>query len=387
MVRAALRGEGLAGGLNRLDAWVLAWGVWLLASVLFHQEPSSQLITRLGNVLDAGGVYVLFRVFVPSRDDVVSMLRFLPFLLAPLAILMLVEKATAHNLFSVFGGVPETPVVRAGKVRAQGPFDVSILAGTIAAGCIPLVIALWRFDRLRMVIGLTAAVAMIYACTSSGPILTAVWAIAALGLWPLRRRLWIMRWGAVAAYLALVVAMKDPPYFLMARIDLTGSSTGWHRAEIIRAAINHFSEWWLTGTDRTVHWMPYGIPWSANHTDITNHYLQMGVLGGLPLMALFIATLVTAFSMVGGALRGSGATAARLRWLVWGLGVSLFSHAVTFFSVAYYDQSMVFLYMNLAMIAVFSRPVRLAKKAVARHVDQEPDPHSRRLQQLEARFN
>jgi len=31
------------------------------------------------------------------------------------------------------------------------------------------------------------------------------------------------------------------------KIDLTGSSTGWHRAELIDSALRHFNEWWLVG--------------------------------------------------------------------------------------------------------------------------------------------
>ena len=89
--------------------------------------------------------------------------------------------------------------------------------------------------------------------------------------------------------------MKAPAYYLLARIDLTGSSTSWHRAALIDMALGHLSEWWAFGTDHTRHWMPYGVPWSDNHSDITNYYISMGVNGGLPLMLLFIAILAKAF--------------------------------------------------------------------------------------------
>jgi len=355
LARVIARNERAAGEINGLDVWMLLWSACLIVTVAFHRDPASQLITRLGNALDAGGLYLLFRVFCPTREDIVRIARMIPLLLLPLAILMLVEKATLYNVFSAFGGIDSTPVVRGGKVRAQGPFDVSILAGTVAAGCIPLILGLWWTDRKRVFIGLAGALGMIYACTSSGPILTAAWGIGALMLWPWRGRLWMFRWTAVAVYLALEVVMNDPPYFLMARIDLTGSSTGWHRAEIIKSAFAHFSEWWMAGTDRTIHWMPYGIPWSPDHTDITNQYLNMGVLGGMPLMLLFIAVMVKAFSMVGNGLKDRTAPVEH-QWIVWALGASLFSHAVTFFSISYYDQSMVFLYMNLAMAACLGVP-------------------------------
>jgi hypothetical protein len=366
LIRVVLRNERPAGRLCALDGWMVAWAIWLIASVTFHKSPGDQLVTRLGNLLDAGGLYFLFRTFVSSKEDIRRLLLVIPFLLIPLAVLMLAEKALVYNFFSVFGGVPDTPVVRAGKVRAQGPFDVSILAGTIAAGCVPLVLGLWPWNRLRVVIGLAAAAAMIYACTSSGPILTAAWAVFGVAVWRFRAHMQAIRWGAVAFYFVLLGVMKDPPYFIMAKIDLTGSSTGWHRAEIIRAASNHFSEWWLIGTDRTIHWMPYGIAWSADHTDITNHYLQMGVLGGVLLMTLFVGSLVSAFSALGRGFHDESEPY-EWRWMYWTLGAALFSHAVTFLSVAYYDQSMVFLYMNLAIAAC----VALTRASTGREIERQ----------------
>ena len=53
--------------------------------------------------------------------------------------------------------------------------------------------------------------------------------------------------------------MEDPIYFLMARIDISGGSQGYFRAQLIRSLIDHLSEWWLAGKDYTRHWMASGI--------------------------------------------------------------------------------------------------------------------------------
>jgi len=55
----------------------------------------------------------------------------------------------------------------------------------------------------------------------------------------------VVRWGTVVGYLVLALVMKAPPYFLLARINIVEGSTGWHRAELIRSALAHVSEWWL----------------------------------------------------------------------------------------------------------------------------------------------
>lgn len=139
----------------------------------------------------------------------------------------------------------------------------------------------------------------------------------------------------------LHLAMQAPVWYLMARIDLAGGSTGWHRAELITAALNHLGEWWMTGTDYTRHWIAYGIDWSAYHTDITNHYIAMGVTGGLPLMLLFIGIMLKGFQMLGRRMRQLRQARDPLEFTLWSVGASLFAHCFTFLSISYFDQSTV----------------------------------------------
>ena len=192
---------------------------------------------------------------------------------------------------------------------------------------------------------------MIITCSSSGPILSAMVAMGTLYMY--RHPEWMRRfcWLAVAGYFALAFIMNDPPYFIMARIDIAGGSTGWHRAELIKSAIAHLSEWWLYGTDYTRHWMPTGVPWSQHHTDITNHYIKMGVWGGLPLMFLFMAILAVGFAFVVKTLQQIPESSQRSQFIVWALGAALFTHAVSFIGVSYFDQSFVFLNLTLAAIS------------------------------------
>jgi O-antigen ligase len=96
--------------------------------------------------------------------------------------------------------------------------------------------------------------------------------------------------------------------------------------------------------------MPSGVTWNANHTDITNHYLQMGVMGGLPLMFLFIGLLATAFVYVGRRVKLVRRIRMKDRFVIWALGSALFAHATTFISVSYFDQSAMFIYLTLAAI-------------------------------------
>jgi hypothetical protein len=351
LVRVVIRGERFAGRMNGLDWLMIIWAVWAMISSYFHRDPKEALIFRLGLAYNACGIYFLLRVFCQSLDDVVMLCRVTAILLVPVAVEMFYEKIAFHNLFSVLGGVPEVPQIREGKIRAFGPFAHPILAGTVGAVCLPLMIGLWRQNRKEALIGIVTCMGMIYASTSSGPIMSLMAAIGALFMWRYRYRMRLLRWLAIFAYIGVDLVMKVPAYYLLGRIDITGGSTGFHRAELIHSALAHLPEWWLAGTDRTVHWMPTGVSWSSNHTDITNHYLQMGVLGGLPLMLLFIAILAKGFSFVGKTLRqAEDNLLPESQFMTWALGSALFAHVATCISVSYFDQSFLFIYLTLAAI-------------------------------------
>jgi hypothetical protein len=314
--RVLLRGERLANKMNSLDHLMVVWAVWALIASLFHQDTSEVLVNRLGLVYNVCGIYFLLRVFCQSLDDMVMLCRITAILLVPLAVELLFEKRTAHNLFSVLGGVPASCEIRDGKVRANGPFAHSILAGTVGGVNLPLMVGLWPQYRKTAIAGVVACCLIVFASTSSGPIMSAFFAIGALFMWHWRRRMRLCRWLAVFGYIGLDMLMKAPAYYIIARIDLTGSSTSWHRAVLIEVALAHLSEWWFAGTDYTRHWLPYGVPWSSNH------------------MLLLMADL-----------------SIQSRFMIWALGTSLFAHSMTFISVSYFDQSVVFIYLTLAGIS------------------------------------
>jgi hypothetical protein len=272
------------------------------------------------------------------------------FMLIPLAVEMLLEKMTAQNLFSVLGGAAENSMIRDGVIRAQGPFYHPILAGTVGAVCLPLMIGLWQQYRKAALAGIIACILIILTSASSGPIASALAATLALILWRYRQHMRFVRWIAVIGYIALDIVMNAPAYYLMARYKFIGASTGWHRARLIETTFLHLNEWWLAGTDYTRHWMPTGVSWSLDHTDITNYYIKMGVIGGIPLMMLLIIIFAKGFSYVGQSIREENELPQASRFMLWAVGTSLFAHAVTSISVSYFDQSFLFIYLTLAFI-------------------------------------
>ncbi len=341
-VRFLLRGEYRSVSLQPLDYWITLWAVWSVLSSLLHEDIPATLINRMGMVYNVLGIYCYLRVVLQSVSAVWRAVSLLALLWLPLALEMSLEQLTGRNLFHWLGGLPELAESRGDRIRAQGPFAHPILAGTVGAVMLPLMLQYRRASRGVAWAGTAASLTLIAASASSGPILAALAGLAGLWLWQKPARIkGLLLWG-VSGYVIAELLMQAPAYYLVSRIDLTGGSTGWHRAALIEAALQHLEEWWLAGSDYTRHWLPYGVSWSENHVDITNYFIRMGVDGGLLQMLLFLKVLQTGFGRV---------CLLPVTPLGVALGASLCAHVVSFLSVAYFDQSIVFLYLILAAMA------------------------------------
>lgn len=349
-VRIVIRSEWMAYEINTLDWLMIAFAICAIASSFFREDVINALVFRLGLVYNTCGIYFLLRIYCQSMEDICTLFKIIAIILAPIAIEMIYEQIKASNLFSILGGVPSIPAIREGNIRSQGPFRHAILAGTVGAVCFPLIASLWFEYRRIAIIGMVSCVVIVITSKSSGPLACFIAGIGGLFMWRYRQKMKYVRWSAFFGYIGLDLIMKAPVYYLMARIPLVQGSTGWHRAELIDSSIRHLNEWWLWGTDYTRHWMPTGVSWSPDHTDITNHYLKMGVIGGLPLMLLLISKLVKAFSIIGKILQSNLLLPTNMMFMVWALGASLFANAAAMISVSYFDQSFVFLYLTLAAI-------------------------------------
>jgi hypothetical protein len=353
-LRVIIRKEFRAITFNSIDKIIVAYVVTSAIVYYLLRQDTEAFINTLGFAYNALGLYFIFRAIVHDVSDYYLIFKMLAFVMVPLACAMLVEKATGRNFFSIFGGVPEFTMVREGKLRCQGAFSHPILAGTFGATSIPFFIALWVKGtgyKLAAVIGIISATIITITPSSSGP--ETAYAVVILGLfmWRLRDNMRMIRWVTLFALVALHMVMKAPVWALIGKLSEVIGGGGWHRVMLIDAAVDHFNEWWLLGTDYTRHWMPTGVTWSEKHTDITNHFIGIGIHGGLISLLLFVTSLVYCFKTIGVRMKEIDPADFPLKFTVWCLGVSLFSHIASFTSVSYFDQIIVFWYLLLAIIA------------------------------------
>ncbi len=330
---------------KRLDTLVVLWALSGTLILTLREGTITDFVYRLGFMYDAFGLYFLFRILVRGWDDVEALVTWAAVISVPVAIIFLVEQTTGRNMFAFFGGVPEYTTIRDGRLRCRGPFAHPIYAGCFWAALMPLIGVLWwngRWTRWLAPIGVAASAVVVMTTSSATPISAMMLAGLAAALYPLRRYVAWMRWGAVLGLVGLHLVMVNPVWHLLARISLVGG-TGWYRFKLIDEFVNRFGEWWLVGTDAYAQW------WQHSFDAITNQYVLEAVNGGLVTLVLFVGIIVVAFQGVG---RIGRSVAGRRfpRLLTWAIGVSLFVHCASFISVAYFGQLIIVWYLALGIV-------------------------------------
>jgi hypothetical protein len=345
-LRLLVRGEARGLALNAVDRVFLAWVAVGAALYSARLHSFAALVGAAGNAVDALALYFLCRLVLRDWSDLARLAQCALLVSLPTALFFAIESQTGWNAFSVLGGVPEETVVREGRLRCQGAFQHPILAGIYWVTLVPL-IAARGFDpaarRPAAVLGVAAVGLIVWACGSSTPVLGLAAVAGASLLFPIRFHLRWVRWGLVAVLVGLQIVMKAPVWHLISRVNVVGGSTGWHRFHLIDQFLRHFGEWWLIGTDSTLHW---GY-WMQ---DTTNAYVMQGIRGGLPTLALYVAFLALCFREVGLTLRAVDASRPR-RAYAWALGLCVFAHCVVMLAASYFGQILIAFYLTGGAVA------------------------------------
>lgn len=341
-----------SGGVNTLDVVIILFAVFIALNGILLFPVSGAVINELGLLYTVFGVYFLLRFLIRSEDDAVSAIKSLAWITAVVAVVMAYEVTTGHNPYSLLGGAEASRyaslVARDDRFRAQGPFAHSITAGTFGAVLLPLFVALWwkgtKYRKMAL-LGLISATIITLACNSSTPVLAYLAGVLALCMWPLRQYMRIIRWAIVITLIGLQLILKNPVWHLIARIDIAGGSSSWHRFALIDQCIRHFGDWWLIGVKDT-------SVWGWDMWDTANQYVSTCDNSGLLPFLLFVSILVYGFKFLGKARRISSNNKDKRRALFrWGIGSALFANAVAFLGISYFDQTVVAWYTLLAIIS------------------------------------
>jgi hypothetical protein len=343
-------GSPFPGGWMLLDTLFAFWALARSFAVVVSTMTSAALVNEIGHLWSYFGIYFLLRSLIQDEDDVKFTVKILALVAAVNAVEMIYEHFRVVNLFAqILGGTQAVPSIRTGKVRSHGSFQHAILAGVYGGTLVALMLWLWFTTKSRfiVVVGLVSALIMVITSASSTPLTAVGGAALTICLWPFRNRMRLIRWGFALTLIALHLVMKAPVWFLIARVDLISSSTGYFRAVLIDQFVRHFRDWWFMGN---IH---YGW-WGEELWDLSNQFVAEGFVGGLLTVTLFVIIIAKCFSRIGIARKMVEGNRQR-EWAMWMLGAALFSHIMAFFGVSYWDQMWVAWAALLVIIIVATR--------------------------------
>ncbi len=359
------RGPLLAGGWNSIDTAFAAYVLITAVATMVLYPDASALVNQVGYLWDYLVGYLVVRGLVRNKKDSFLAIKCFAVLVALLSIAMAVEQVRRVNSFSFLGGVKSVLEVREDKVRSQAIFQHPLTAGAFAATAMPLFFLLWRNGKAKALatIGIVGATVMTLTTQTSTSLLTYAAGIVPVFFWPLRKKMKTLRWTALILLISLHLVMKAPVWFLIARIDLTGSSSSYQRAELIDQCVNHFSSWWLIGTKEAA-------SWGWDMWDAQNMYVSVGEAGGLAALVFYLLVISRAFGKLGDARKRAAGT--KEEWFFWLLGTAVFANVVAFFGVNYYDQVRMAWFALLAMVCACTVPFVRPKIELTEHLADLP---------------
>ena len=280
------------------------------------------LIHNLGDFIDALGGYLAVRFLIPDGDAIRRTVKLLAVICIIQGACMINEQITHLNVFGYLGGAALGVTIRDGKIRSEGVMG-SIYAGVFAGVLIPLFLWLWTERKSRMLAsaGLAGAMAMVITSNSSTSWMALAGSLVGLTFWPLRERMRLVRWGLVLTLVVLHLVMHGPVWSLIARVDLTGSSSSYHRYYLLDNCIRHFSDWWLLG-------YKYYNLWGWSMWDLCNQFVVVALTGGLLTLVFYIAIFSRSFAAIGTARKQVNGDRAQ-EWLLWCLGSVLVRQVVS----------------------------------------------------------
>jgi hypothetical protein len=359
--------EGMFGGrLDKLDLLFLVWAILRASAAVLLFRAGGMVVNQSAFLLDVIGGYFILRFLIRDEEDIYRAIRGLTVVAILISISMTYEKFHGLNPFGFLDGVRLESEVRGNTVRAQGPFQHEILAGCFGAVLVPMFFLLWKMNKGRIlaVVGLIAATIIAFTSSSSTPLLAYGGGIFALCLWPLRKHMGLVRWATVGLICALSLVMKAPVWFLIARLDLVGGSSGYHRAMLVNDFIYHFRDWWLIGTKDNP-------TWGANMWDLCNEFVAQGQTGGLMTFLVFIAIFCVVYSRIGRARKAVEGDRPKESYF-WILGCGIWAHMVAFFGISYFDQTRFLWLLSLAIVSAATAPYL----AAATQPQTPPEPNA-----------
>jgi hypothetical protein len=359
LFRLLRQGRLRKANLGWVDFFVIVGWIWTTFATMIADADSSQVFQMIGRGFDTVIVYFAARLAIFSDDD----MKFIMLPLAATAIIMCVagvmESMLIFTPYSVFNSYLSWDAAsgdgqfRLGFLRARASTTVHIYFGIAMAVVAGLVwsFALYFQARFIGLIAVGAAFIAALSAMSSGPWL-------ALGMLVFFNS-YALRPSLIKPSLFMLLMMSVAMELLSNRhfynlIDYLAlnSHTAWYRTRLLEVAVSHWQDFWLVGVGSN--WPNY---WALSidarsHIDVVNHFLIIGLYGGVPGIIMYILSHVIAIRRGVHAWRNTSDI--RRKRMIFGLGATLMALDVASMSVGLFGPPLLLSFILLGILVSIS---------------------------------
>ena len=356
ILRLLFMGRHKMVNLFWVDKLVIISWVWIILATLLLDSDASHVYQMIGRFFDTVLMYFIARFTFTSSEDVKGFVVPLSITVLFMAYVGVQESITAKSIYQFFDSyrigeyeLSDDDKFRYGFMRAMASTSVSIYFGMammVLAGFSWSVRGYARNGFIARIIFFAGVVGTL-SSMSSGPWLGVIILIF-FNLFEMRPGFIKPSLGFVLFLSLLVELASNRHFYNLIDYVALNPATAWYRTRLLEVAFDNLNEFWLVGvgSDMPHHW---GAQLDGRvFIDVVNHFLMIGLYGGLPAMFMYIATHVGALKRASRAWRGS--TDPKRRHLLFGLCTTLLALDFSSMSVGLFGPVLLLSYILLGML-------------------------------------
>ncbi|WP_169566131.1 hypothetical protein [Sneathiella limimaris] len=304
IVKLLFNGRGKKITLNRVDLSIFICWVWVIAASFIGGADSGEISRQIGRGLDTVLIYMATRLAIKDTRDIAGLFIPCAFLALFMGVMGVVEAVTFYSpyqkleVYRAWVWFDKPPEYRLGLLRAKASTEVHIYFGLSMAMLTGILWSVRGYAKSKslLIVSVISGALGTFSSMSSGPWIAF---LAFLGFNAFAFKTSLIKpliWFIIFVCIGVELASNRHFYSLVGYIALS-AGTAWYRVRLMEIAFDNLDEFWLYGV--AGNWPHH---WGAlldgrGHIDVVNHFLIMGLYGGILAMFLYIYSHYAAIKM------------------------------------------------------------------------------------------
>lgn len=359
LLRLLLKGRHRKIKKNSIDILVIVIWLWVILATVIEGAEFSYTTQMIGWGLDTVLMYYVARMSFNDIDDLKEFYVWLGLTAITMCILGVIEATTSYSPYMGLTQLREWQWInkansyRLGLLRAKASTSVHIYFGMFMMMTAGMLWSIRKYveNNFRYKIVLISAFIAALTSMSSGPWLACVFIIIFAQFE--KRTKYIKPILILMFIFAIFLEISSNRHFynLIDYLALN-SGTAWYRTRLLEIAVNNINEYWLFGVGSNMpnHWAQQLD--GRLHIDIVNHFLMIGLYGGLPAMFMYIAVHVKIFKKA--ILARRKCTDEKLRSLLFGMLATILALDISSMSVSLFGPPLLLSYILIGITVALS---------------------------------